>query len=135
MFIPTKEEIAEVSPYEIEDFQEHYNNLEKWIKLHTTKVYDLMYGAYTQKVGKQDHNRTIRARIYMNKSGEKQAIIDAVHEILMGGMTGEMDLEEYDTETGKIVMPESVKNKLNRAELLERGKLFANIPEGLEKYV
>ena len=135
MFVPTPEDISEISPYSNTDFAEHFGDLQKWIKFHTSKVYDMMYNAYKQKAGKQDHHRCIRLKIFMNKEGEQQAIIEAVHEILMGAITGEMDMEEYDTETGKRVIPESLKDKLDRAELLIDGKLFCEIPDGVEKYV
>ena len=135
MYVPTAQDIDEISPYDISDFQEHFGSYEKWIALHTGKVYDMMYNAYTQKAGKQDHHKCIRLKIHKNLNGEQQAIIEAVHEILMGAMTGEMDMEEYDTDTGRIVMPESVKNKLERAELIITGKLFCVVPDGMEKYV
>lgn len=129
---PTIKEILEVVPSSTTELNNHFeNNTQAWLKRYASTVYEVMYKQHTNN--RKESRKCMRYLIYKNKNGERDAILDAVGEIVMSALTSEMDLSVH--EHGQIKLPETVYDKLDAADLLLGEFHCAEIPDNAEKYI
>jgi hypothetical protein len=80
-------------------------------------VYRLIWNAYIG-LDKNIHIEFMRKRIYLNQHGERDAIINAILEMVKGAIESGMDLNIY-TEKGGSIYPLTVMEYLNEANLID----------------
>ena len=96
----------------------------KAIKIISHSVYRLIYN-WRKSVGRNDHIKYMRKKIYDNDNKEVTALMFAMIEAVKGAIESGMDLNAYINEP-KDNMPYTVKEELKLAELLDSSKKPTN---------
>ena len=96
----------------------------KAIKIISHSVYRLIYN-WRKGVGRNDHIKYMRKKIYDNDNEEVTALMFAMIEAVKGAIESGMDLNAYINEP-KDNMPYTVKEELKLAELLDSSKKPTN---------
>lgn len=123
----TMDAITNYTTYTSDELALIFGDVNKGIKVICHSIYRLIYN-WRKGVGRQDHIKYMRKKIYDNNNGEVTALMLAMIEAVKGAIESGMDLNAYINEP-KDNMPYTVKEELKLAELLDNAKKPSNIAD------
>jgi hypothetical protein len=109
--------VTNLTEYSEDEFKRIFKSPEKSLISMSKAVYRLIWNAYIG-LDKNIHIEFMRKRIYLNQHGERDAIINAILEMVKGAIESGMDLNIY-TEKGGSIYPLTVMEYLNEANLID----------------
>jgi len=120
----TKDAVTNYTTYTDDKLGSIFGDVSKSFKIISHMVYKLIYG-WRKGIGRQDHIKYMRKKIYNNANGEVTALMFAMIEAVKGAVESGMDLNAY-IDDPKDNLPYTVKEELSIAELLDSSKKPTN---------
>lgn len=112
--------IIDLTPLEDAEIKRSFSKLSQTLKLFSQRIYAYIYSKNSSL------NRThVQFKIYKNSQGERQAILDAILQYILGAFHGDKDLNPYYDEKNDV--PPTV------YDILKSVKLF-NLPKFIGEY-
>ena len=122
----TAEYLVDTLPITQVELEKKLGDIKKQMPRFTQAVYRLIYRTNVDK-------KSIQYKIYLNLENERQAILDAIIEYVLGAYWSGMDLNSYMNNTNKD-MPDTVKEILDSHNLLYQGSFSPNDIEDYGDY-